>query len=238
MVDTKSPWYPYPLVQEAYIHLEGVENMPKKICDYLLDAPKAMYHPPDNNQYPRCRLWKYLFYDGSQPLGNTLPTIQEKMSVLFDPENPTTPPTEKGYRLFPIVWSKQAQETAQTRINVFLGRMVPSSENFKVAYSVVFDIFTHYTYETNTKTDAYSRALAIEQCLVEALNGVCLDGIGTFFMSRTKHPDCGSRVFYDGQQNVGRELTLAFEIATNAQRDLPDNITLPSFSKDGSIRMV
>lgn len=237
MTDMKSPWYPYPMVQDSYIHLEGIEEMPKKICDYLLDAPKGLYAPIDDNRYPRCRLWKYLFYDLQTPLSKPLPTIQEKMSVLFNPEKPTDPPTEKGYRLYPLVWTKEAQESAQTRINVFMGRMVPSNENFKAAYSVVFDIFTHYTYETNTKTDAYSRALAIEQSLVEALNGVCMDGIGTFFLSRTKHPDCGSRVFYDGKQNVGRELTMAFEVATSATQSMGSPEIMSFFSPDGKIRM-
>lgn len=236
MIDTNSPWYPYTLVQDAYLHLEGIENMPRKICDYFLDAPKGLYQPKDDNQYPRCRLWKYLFYDGSRPLENALPTIGQKMSVLFNPDMPTEPTTVKGYRLFPTIWSKQAQETAQTRLHVFIGRMVPSAENFKASYSVVFDIFTHYTYVNNTKTDAYDRALAIEQAIVESLNGVCMDGVGTFFMSRVKHPDCGSRVFYDGNTNVGRELTLAFEIAASAKQDITRTDNMPFFDQQGSIR--
>ena len=75
MTDMKAPWYPYPMVQDSYIHLEGIEEMPKKICDYLLDAPNGEYKPIDDNRYSRCRFWKYLYHDGAKPLTKKLPSI-------------------------------------------------------------------------------------------------------------------------------------------------------------------
>lgn len=221
-VDTSSPYYPYFKAQENYYDLSDTVTLPRKICDYLIDAPVRNYVPRDDNTYPRCRFWKYLYYDGARPLENPLPTIQEKMSVVFNPDAPQNPPTDKGYRLIPQIFVKQSQEAAQTRINVYLGRTVPMDDELRIALSVHFRIWTHYTYEGNTRSDEYSRAFAIEQSLIEALHGVNMTGIGTFFFSKAKHPDCGSGVMYDGETNVGRELTIALEVATTVPHGFGD----------------
>ena len=224
--DINSPYYPYYKVQDAYIDLSDTVDLPRKICDYLLDAPKGQYNPIDNNKYPRCRFWKYLYYDTAKPLEKKLPTIKEKMSVLFNPSSPDEPPTKKGYRLIPQVFTKQSQTEGQSRVYVYMGRTVPKDE-FKVVCAVKFLIFTHYTYEANTKTDEYSRCFAIEQALIEAFHGVNMAGVGTFSMSKATHPECGSRDMFDGNTNVGRELTLALEIATNAENDMTEYENMP-----------
>ena len=237
MVDITSPWYPYQKVQESYYDLSETENIPRKICDYLIDAPKGNYEPKDDNSYARCRLWKYLYYDGEKPLNEKLPSIDEKMSVVFDATNPTSPPGEKGYRLIPQIYVKEAQEDAKTMINVYMGRTIPGDDEFKVSLSVVFDIWTHYTYEANTKSDEYSRAFAIEQAIVEALHGVNMAGIGTFYFSKSKHPDCGSKAAYDNNSNVGRELILALEIATNSKRGTGETSNMPYFNNNSNIKL-
>ena len=235
-VDLLSPYYPYVKSQETYYDLSETVTLPRKIADYLIDAPKGAYVPPDDNKYPRCRLWKYLYYDGAKPLNEPLPTIQQKMSVVFDPNNPQNPPTDKGYRLIPQVFRKQSEENARTSIYVYLGRTVPIDDEFKIALSVHFRIWTHYTYELNTKSDVYSRVFAIEQALIECLHGVNMDGIGTFFFSKFKHPDCGSGVFYDGETNVGRELTIALEIATTSPTGFGEIYNKPTDSVGSTIR--
>ena len=237
LIDKNSPYYPYFKVQEAYIDLSDTVDLPRKICDYLIDAPSKDYEPKDDNKFPRCRLWKYLYYDGARPLENPLPTIAEKMQVVFNPSAPECPPTPRGYRLIPQIFVKQAQKDAQTRIMVYMGRTVPQGDNFRISLSVVFYIWTHYTYESNTRTDEYSRAFAIEQALIESLHGVNMDGIGTFYFSKNKHPDCGSRAIFDGETNVGRELTLALELATTKDRDTNEWENMPFFNGDGSIRL-
>lgn len=237
MVDKSTQWYPYVNVQPTYFDLSNTVDLPRKICDYLIDAPKNGYVPQDNNAFSRCRLWKYLYYDGARPLDNPLPTIAEKMSVVFNPEKPTDPPTDKGYRLIPQVFVKQEQEIAQTRIMCFIGRTVPSSDEFKISVAVRFLILTHYTYEANTKTEAYSRALAIEQAIIEAFHGVNMEGIGTFYMSRGKHPDCGSEEIYDGNTNIGRKVTLALEIATTSTNGFTENINNPCIDTQGKIKL-
>ena len=226
-VDVNSPWFPYIKTQEGYYDLKDTVTLPRKICDYLIDAPGVTYSPPNDNSYPRVRLWKYLYYDTPNPLENRLPTIQEKMSVVFDPQNPEDPPTEKGYRLIPQIYVPQAQLSGQTRLYVYLGRTVPLNDESRISIAVTFRIWTHYTYESNTKSDEYSRAFAIEQALIQALHGVNMTGVGTFAFNRFMHPDCGSNVMFDGQTNVGRELTVALQVNTTENEQFSPIVNMP-----------
>ena len=238
MTDITSPYYPYYKVHDAYFGFDQFAYFPKKICDYLINAPQGLYTPPDDNTYPRCRLWKYLYYDGAHPLDNPLPTIQQKMDVLFNPEHPTEPPTDKGYRLFPQQYIKQSQTDAQTRIYCYMGRTVANAQNNTFAASVIFDVFTYYGYELNTKTDVYSRSGAIVADLIEALHGVCMDGIGTFQMAKQLHPDSGTRAIFDGDTNVGHELIIGLEMSTTANRDTAAFNNLPNFGDNQNIKII
>lgn len=211
----KSPYYPYYKTQESYIDLSELADLPRKICDYLIDAPKGDYEPIDDNNYPRTRFWKLLFYDDAKPLSNPLPTIQQKMELVFNPEKPTDAPSEKGYRLIPQIKVPQSQTKAQTRIQFHIGRTVPRRDNFKVAVSIVFDIFCNYTQEL-LKEEIYNRTIAIEQCIYAMFDGLNMAGIGTFMCNKGLHPDCDSIPFDDGVENVGREVTIALELATTA----------------------
>lgn len=237
-VDKNSQWYPYQKVQVNNFNFEQYAMFPRLICDYLLDAPKGDYKPKDDNSYSRCRLWKYLYHDGAKPLNQKLPTIQQKLSVLFNPEKATEPSTDKGYRLIPQSYIMQAQETAQTRIYVHLGRAIAQQDDNTFCVSVIFDILTHYTYELNTKADEYSRSGAIVAALVEALNGVNITGIGTFSMSKRVHPDCGTREIRDNNQNVGVELIMGLEMATTTDREFTENTNMTFYNKSGTIRQV
>lgn len=223
MVDKTSQWYPYQKVQANNFNFEQFAMFPRLICDYLIDAPQGDYKPIDNNKYSRCRLWKYLYYDGEKPLSKKLPTIKEKLSVLFNPNKPEDAPTEKGYRLIPQSYIMQAQEKAQTRIYVYLGRTIAQQDDNTFVVSVIFDILTHYTYELNTKADEYSRSGAIAAALVEALNGVNITGIGTFSMAKRVHPDSGTKPIRDGNENVGVELIMGLEMGTTVTRDMFDS---------------
>lgn len=237
LVDKNSKWFPYIKVQNNNFNFEQYAMFPRLICDYLIDAPQGNYQPKDDNSYPRCRLWKYLYHDGAKPLNEKLPTKKEKLSVLFNPEKPEEPSTDKGYRLIPQTFIMQAQDTAQTRIYVYLGRSVAQQDDNTYSVSVVFDIFTHYTYELNTKSDEYSRSGAIVAALIEALNGVNITGIGTFSMSKRVHPDCGTKPIRDNKDNVGTELIMGLEMSTVVERDFTENTNMSFFSKNGQIRM-
>ena len=238
-VDIKSPYYPYLKTLEGAFNFRQFATFPRKICDYLIDAPQGDYTPIDDNSYPRARIWKYLFYDGARPLEQPLPTIEQKMSVVFNPEQPENPPTERGYRLIPQEFIKPAQTEAQTRIHVYMGRTLAPFDDTKYVASVIFDIFTHYTYEINTKSDEYSRSVALTAAIIEALNGVNMDGIGTFSMTKKVHPDAGTRPLYDSNTNIGQELTIGLIMPTLAENDwnAATNMPLVEDSDGNTLRL-
>ena len=103
-VSVNAASYPYERVQSGYTRLRGTEEIPIKILKYLMDLPLPGYMPKDDNSYSRCRFWIYLYYDEAKPLDKTLPTIEEKMSVVFNPSFPENQPTQKGYRLIPEIF--------------------------------------------------------------------------------------------------------------------------------------
>lgn len=227
MSNIASKWYPYIKVQEGFSDHTDLDPIPRQIMDYLLDMPdKNGYAPLDDNSYPRCRFWKYLYYDGANPLDKPLPTAKQKMQVLFDPNKPENPPSEKGYRLFPQIYSKPAQENSQTRLYVYLGRGIAEND-FKTQYSLVFDIWTHYTQESNTKSEAYSRGLAIADALYHAFHGVNMAGVGTFYFNRSKHPDCGEDYGDDKNSNIFRRLILGLELDSTTPNGNEENNETP-----------
>mgnify|MGYP007039082860 CR=1 FL=1 len=209
-----SPFYPFEHIQ-SYSTFKGVEKLPKKIVNFLLDLPDRYgYVPKDDNARPRVRLMKYLWYDGANPLSEKLPTPSEKLSAVFNGEEPVLDTDEQrarhpaGYRLYPLEYWGQAQKMAQTVVKVYIGRVIPQSA-FTAAIGVYFDILCNYGHETTTRTDDYSRSFNIEQCIVEALNGVNIGGAGVMSYDRGAHPDNGSRAIYDQGTNVGRRLHMS-----------------------------
>ena len=90
-------------------------------------------------------------------------------------------------------------------------RMIATSD-FEVQLSVVFDVWTKYKLQANTKSVAYSRVDAITYLLMQAFHGVNMAGVGTFYFNRSKHGDCGSSIFDDGKSNVGRRLVLGLSV--------------------------
>ena len=223
-VSPNSPYYPYNKVYEGFFNLSSTLDIPRKVMDYILDMPDGYYTPKDDNKLPRCMLWKLLYYDEEHPENQALPTPQQKKSVLFDPDMPTKPPTDKGYRLFPQIYVKQAQTEAQTRIYCYMGRTI-ATDDFSVQLSVVFDIWTNYRQEANTKAaDLYSRVYAIEQSILAAFHGVHMDGVGSFYFNRAKHGDCGSTPMTDRDGNIGRSLVMGLEVKSETPNgNIEDN---------------
>ena len=227
MSNLKSKYYPYVKVQEGFSDHTDLDPIPRQILNYLLDMPDGSgYTPIDDNDYPRCRFWKYLYYDGAKPLNNPLPTPAQKKQVLFDPDNAEKPPMEKGYRLIPQVYVKPAQDNAQTRVYFYLGRGIAEND-FKTQFSLVFDIWTHYTQESNTKAEAYSRSLAISDALYHAFHGVNMAGVGTFYFNRSKHPDCGEDYGDDKDTNIFRRLVLGLELDSTTLNGHEENNETP-----------
>lgn len=224
MVDFSSPYYPYEKVTSGANTFAGLENFPYELLLYLLDLPDAAgYQPVDDNTRPRVRLAKLLWHDGARPLESDLPTPEEKLSMLFDPDHPVVDTAlmrqqhPKGYRLY---WQKvhgQAQTDAQTMLRCYIGSIQDLSP-FQSVVGCWLEVSTNVNLETNTETIAYQRTFSIEQCLREALNGVNIAGIGAISFARKDHIDNGSSMLWDSATNVGRRLHFSFVWSNDSTR--------------------
>lgn len=201
-----SPTFPYERVQR-YVTLCGAEEVPRQVCHYLMDLPLRDYTPPTSNDYPRVRLMKYLFHDSPSPLEEPVPTPAQKLQLLFDPQHPTEPPSSAcGYRIFPQSYVAQAQYEGQTVLRCYMGNTIAKSVHH-IELSVVFEVLSNVLYES-METAAMSRTFSMECAILEALNGVNLNGIGTFYFDRTQHSGCGAWEIGDRGTNVGRQIVM------------------------------
>lgn len=101
-----------------------------------------------------------------------------------------------------------SQLGAQTTLKCYVGRTIPLSP-YTSSIGITFEILCNSNQENTTRTSAYSRAYDIEQCIVEALHGVNMTGIGVIDFSRQAHIDNGSTPIADEGTNVGRRLKLS-----------------------------
>ena len=200
---------PYEKVYDYYSQ-DGNDIILCKIRDYLLCMPsKECPSPILTNENPRVRLVKYLYYDTPNPLNERMPTVEQRKSIVFDPFNPVVP-HGKRYRVFTQMDVNQAELESATTLRILTGKEIPYTP-FSATTAIRFLIFTNYTLESNLRTSVLSRTFAIEKCIIAALNGVNMQGVGSFTYARNAHPDCGSTYIYDEKMNIGRSLVIAFE---------------------------
>lgn len=217
MLDDALQYYPYSRVQKDCT-LPNLEKIPKLVRDYLMDMPQKGYTPPDDNDSYRCCLMKYLYYDGKNPLSNPLPTPAQKMSLVYDPDNPDKPPTDKKYRIFTQQLVHQAQTHGVTTMRIYMGRVVPV-DAYKARASIVIEFLTNATYDSNTKTTDLSRTFAMARLAVSALSGVNMSAGATFAFNRQEHPDSSIQPINDESTNVGYRVTLGLTVFGSNQFD-------------------
>lgn len=208
-IDFRSPYYPYRKVIASNT-LKGAELIPYKILNYLMDLPDAFgYTPTDDNEYPRTRLKKWLWYDTPRPLSQPMPTAQQVRSMLFDPDEPDINSDEmktkhpKGYRLFAQRMILQSVLDAKTILKIYPGRIL-DTDDFRTIIGMQAEIWCNTTTLTNTRTTAYDRCFNIEQCMREALAGVDIAGVGTMRFSRQDSSYNGSEVLFTDAELSGR----------------------------------
>lgn len=210
MVSFDSPYYPYEKTGAGYLTFAGAEYIPYKIVNYLMDLPDANgYQPVNDNSRPRVRLMKYLWYDGAQPLQQNMPTPTQKLSMLYDGENPAVNTDEekekhpKGYRIFPQTFWLPAEYDARTQLKCYIGQILPY-DDYSAEIGITFELVVNYMQDNNLRTNALSRLYAMETALVGALNGVTITGVGCMSFNRRLHMANGSHSFHDDGTNVGR----------------------------------
>ena len=232
IVSTDSPFYPYAKVQTGFAPQNGAAEIPTLICRYLMDLPLPGYTPPDNNNFPRVRLMKRLWYDVENPLNNPVPSPQEKLSMLYDGDDPALDTDEKqarhpqGYRIFPIEYWLPSQLEAKASIKCYIGREIPVDE-YTQEIGLIFDIFINANLDGGMGVGGLSKSYAMEKDIVAALHGVNITGIGTVSYNRMTHGDAGSRPMYDESGiNVGRRLTMSIRYSSGSAEGVVDNYTL------------
>lgn len=214
-------WYePYKRIV-GYVTLPKADEILRKVLYYLIDMPAPGHTPFNDNRCPRARISKYMYHDCSRPLDMDIPTPQQKLSIFFDPEKPADSQTEKGYRIFPQISITEAQENAQTRLYAFMG-FVDATNDYQSDISICFRILCNTSYDTNTKDSAMSRSWGIAQAIVEALSGVNIEGVGTFYFNRRKNAECAIRYITDDQHNVGYQLVMGLSVMGDTRINTPD----------------
>ena len=212
-----------------------VEEIPLKLINYLLLLPsKDCPNPITTNDNPRARLVKYLYYDEPRPLDKPLPSVKERLDMIFDPFNPDKPSnTEKGYRVFPMSNTAQANTMGQTILRVVMGQSSWQTP-YIATLSVNFQILANYTLESNAMASVESRTYAMEQAIIQALHGVNMTGVGTFMTTKSQYSygsrntiNNGSKPVSDDQEMVGRVLTMSFE--SRVMKDDAQSTTLMTF---------
>lgn len=217
-VSFQSPYYPYEKnTSGAFNGLKGAEFIPYKLLMYLLDLPdKYGYEPVDDNERPRVRLIKYLYYDDQNPLAQPLPTPEQKLSLVYNGENAQLDGDEdkknhpKGYRIWPQIYTLPSELDARALLKCYMAREIPRND-YKTVLGVNFDLTLNYALDNITRTKAYSRMYAMHQCIVEALHGVNIAGIGTVHYNKTVHGDCGYTLYHSEGTQIYSDTFLAIE---------------------------
>lgn len=203
--DVGSPYYPYRKVIAANT-MAGAEQLPYILTRYIMDLPLPGYTPPSDNQYPRARLKKLLYWDGALPLEQPLPTTEQMRSIQFDPTRPGSEPDPKrGYRIFGQELVSQAQAVPQSIIRVYLGNMsrVQVKNEFVFRQTVIWTVMVHYDLESNTGMTAASRSYDLAQAIIEATEGVNFGGIGGMITRQmTKFDDERTNTGYKIYQEI------------------------------------
>lgn len=216
-LDFSNPWYPYDRPNPGFLRYRGISEIPGKLIRYLLDLPDANgYTPLNDNERPRVRLAKLLWYDGENPLAQPLPTPEQKLSLLWKGENSVLNTDEdkskhpKGYRVYGQTFWMPSDFDAGSWIKVYMGRILPYSE-FSAELGITIEIGVNYAQDNNLRTTAYSRVVAMAEAVLDALHEVNIDGIGGLHFNRRNHMDDGSHPWHDDGTNIG--WTLGFSLS-------------------------
>lgn len=219
LVSVESAYYPYRRVYD-YTNLPHARELLSKVVNYLLDLPDARYTPKDDNRLPRCRLNKLLYWDVADPLSQPLPTPEQKLSMVFDPERPDRPPVpDKQYRILPFVYPGQAVEyIGRTSLKIYPGYTKPTSSQ-RADMCVNFEILSNMALEGNVYRNVLSRTYDMAVDIIAAMSGVDMAGVGTWYFDRRQNTSCTLEQIYDKSQNVGYLLTMGLTIMGSENLD-------------------
>lgn len=197
-----SPYYPFWKTEELAT-MAGAEDLPYIITRYLMDLPDSTgYVPPSDNKFPRARLKRLLYWDGPRPLDQPMPTTEQVLGILYNPEMPDRPPdADRGYRVFPQNMVQQSMAKSKSLVRVYMSdsQTLTSKGAALIRQDVLFDVIVNAGIEGNMGTTNASRAFAILQALIEAVSGVNFGGAGPLIVRRITKID-------DERTNLGYKM--------------------------------
>lgn len=228
MPDFDNPFYPYHKLA-GFNTLKGAEDIPWKIMMYLLDLPdKNGYEPVDDNSRARVRLIKYIYYDDPNPLSKPLPTPEQKLSIVYRGEDVSINTEEDkakhpvGYRFMSQIYTMPSELDARILVKCWMARVIPR-DDFNSVLGLNFEISVNYALDNLTKTTAYSRMYAIFQCIVEALHGVNIAGVGTIYFNKSVHGDCGYTLYHTEGTSIYGNVFLAITWSESNPEDITND---------------
>lgn len=197
-----SPYYPFWKTEELAT-MAGAEDIPYIITRYLMDLPDSTgYVPPSDNKFPRARLKRLLYWDGPRPLDQPMPTTEQVLGILYNPEMPDRPPdADRGYRVFPQNMVQQSMAKSKSLVRVYMSdsQTLTSKGAALIRQDVLFDVIVNAGIEGNMGTTNASRAFAILQALIESVSGVNFGGAGPLIVRRITKID-------DERTNLGYKM--------------------------------
>lgn len=198
----------YELVEPAN-RLLDTSNLCYKILDFLLDMP---YRKKDgtlstpHEHGARADLIKYIYYDTANPLICELPTVEQKRNLIFNPGKAQNPPNiEKGYRIFAQPKVIDIQTNSETSLRIYPYMINPLSSQ-SVEFLVNIDCWSNIEY--NQLSSFECRTYNMAKCVVNALNGRNITGIGGMYCDKRRSSYCGIGVISDNKYNQGYRIIM------------------------------
>ena len=207
----------YPLVHDGFNTYTNTKALCYKVLDFLLDLPYMrsdgkITEPHEDGA--RADLIKYIFYDDNNPLANPLPTVPQKKQIKYDPLNPNDPPIgDKGYRIFGQSKTLETQKSSSVELRIFPAVVVPNNQSSGIFF-IAFECWSNMQYKQllNFEDRTYNMCL----CILNALIGRNIDGIGTVFFDNSGDKGRGYCRLVDDLKdyyyNLGHTLVLGIEI--------------------------
>lgn len=205
----------YPLIGDGFNTYGASVGICYKIIQFLLDMP---YEMKDGNlSIPaekgcRAELIKYLFYDNANPLACALPTVKEKKALIFNPDKPQNPPlADKGYRIFAQSKVTDIQNDSRTELRIYPYMVVPRNA-FSGDMMITFECWSNMDYKQ--LKDFGDRTYNMAICILRALCGRHIDGIGTMYFDKSSNSYCEiDTVLTDNRYNIGHRLVMGVSVA-------------------------
>lgn len=205
----------YPVVEPTFNKYLTSVDLCYKIVQFLLDLPYLKSNGELSQPYEtgcRADLIKYIYYDDGNPLVHPLPSVEQKQKLIFNPSAPQSPPLKsKGYRIFAQSKIVDIQNDSKTELRVYPLMVTPTNPHIGDLL-IAFECWSNMDYKQICGFQDRTYNMAV--CILSALNGRNITGVGSMFFDRQNNSNCVlSSVLSDNRYNLGHRLIMGVNIA-------------------------